>query len=181
MQNTGLEESQAGIETARRNTNNLRYTYDSTLMAESKEELNNLLMKVKEESEKNWLKTQHSKNKDHGIQSHCVCLISYFSRVWLFATLFAARLALGSMGFSRQEYWSGLSSPSPGDLPNPGIEPGSPSLQVDSLPLSMANRWGKKQKQWQTLFYLVPKSLQMVTAPMKFKDACSFEEKLWQT
>ena len=39
-----------------------------------------------------------------------------------------------SMGFSRQEYWSGLPYPSPGDLPNPGIEPGSPALQADSLP-----------------------------------------------
>ena len=38
------------------------------------------------------------------------------------------------MGFSRQEYWSGLSFPSPGDLPNPGIEPGSPELQTDALP-----------------------------------------------
>ena len=42
--------------------------------------------------------------------------------------------ALLSMGFSRQEYWSGLPFPSPGDLPNPGIEPGSPALQADSLP-----------------------------------------------
>ena len=41
-----------------------------------------------------------------------------------------------SMGFSRQEYWSGLLFPSPGDLPNPGIEAGSPALQADSLPLS---------------------------------------------
>ena len=81
MQNTGLEESQAGIKTARRNINNLIYAYDTTLMAKSKEELKNLLLKVKEESEKNWLKTQHSKNKDHGIQSHCVCMISCFSRV----------------------------------------------------------------------------------------------------
>ena len=39
-----------------------------------------------------------------------------------------------SMGFSRQEYWSGLPFPSPGDLPNPGIEPGSPALQADALP-----------------------------------------------
>ena len=45
-----------------------------------------------------------------------------------------ARQAPLSMGFSRQEYWSGLPFPSPGDLPNPGIEPGSPALQVDSLP-----------------------------------------------
>ena len=40
----------------------------------------------------------------------------------------------GSMGFSRQEYWSGLTFPSPGDLPDPGIEPRSPALQADSLP-----------------------------------------------
>ena len=55
---------------SRRNINNLRYADDTILMAESKEELKNFLMKVKEESEKNWLKTQHSKNKDHCIQSH---------------------------------------------------------------------------------------------------------------
>ena len=47
-----------------------RYADDTTLRAENEEELNSLLMRVKEESEKNWLKTQHSKNKDHGIQSH---------------------------------------------------------------------------------------------------------------
>ena len=41
------------------------------------------------------------------------------------------------MGFSRQEYWSGLPFPSPGDLPNPGIEPGSPALQADSLPTEL--------------------------------------------
>ena len=52
MRNAGLEEAQAGIKIARRNTNNLRYADDTTLMAESEEELKNLLMKVKEESEK---------------------------------------------------------------------------------------------------------------------------------
>ena len=52
MRNAGLDEAQAGIKTARRNVNNLRYTDDITLMAESKEELKSLLMKVKEESEK---------------------------------------------------------------------------------------------------------------------------------
>ena len=52
MWNTKLDEAQAGIKIARRNTNNLRYADDTTLMAESKEELKNLLMKVKEESEK---------------------------------------------------------------------------------------------------------------------------------
>ena len=69
MRNTGLEEAQAGIKIARRNINNLRHADDTTLMAESKE-LKSLLMKVKEESEKIWFKTQHSENKDHGIQSH---------------------------------------------------------------------------------------------------------------
>ena len=56
--------------TAGRNIKSLRYADDITIMAESEEELKNFLMKVKEESEKNWLKTQHSKKKDHGIQSH---------------------------------------------------------------------------------------------------------------
>ena len=68
MRNTGLEEAQAGIKIARRNINNLRYTDDTTLMSESKEELKSLLMK--EESEKVYLKTQHSENEDHGIWSH---------------------------------------------------------------------------------------------------------------
>ena len=56
MRNTGLEEAQAGIKIAGRNINNLRYAYDTTLMAESKKELKSLLMKVKEESEKVGLK-----------------------------------------------------------------------------------------------------------------------------
>ena len=70
MRNAGLEEAQAGIKTARRNINNLRYADDTTLMAESEKELKSLLMKVKEESEKRWLKAQHSENEDHGIRSH---------------------------------------------------------------------------------------------------------------
>ena len=68
--NARLDESQAGIKTARRNISNLRYTDDTTLMAENKEELKILLMKVKEESEKAGFKTHHSKNWDHDIQSH---------------------------------------------------------------------------------------------------------------
>ena len=70
MRNAGLEETQAGIMIAGRNINNLRYADDTTLMAESEEELKSLLMKVKEESEKGWLKAQHSENEDHGIRSH---------------------------------------------------------------------------------------------------------------
>ena len=63
MRNAGLEETQAGIKIAGRNINNFRYADDTTLMAESEEELNSVLMKVKEESEKSWLKAQHSETK----------------------------------------------------------------------------------------------------------------------
>ena len=62
--------------------------------------------------------------------------VKSLSRVQLFATPWTvAHQAPPSMEFSRQEYWSGLPFPSPGDLPNPGIEPGSPALQADALPL----------------------------------------------
>ena len=63
MQNARMDEAQAGIKTARRNINNLRYADDTTLMAESKEELKSLLMKVKEESEKAGLKLNIQKTK----------------------------------------------------------------------------------------------------------------------
>ena len=62
MRNAGLDEAQAEINIARRNINNLRYADDTTLMAEREEEIKSLLMKVKEESEKSWLKAQHSEN-----------------------------------------------------------------------------------------------------------------------
>ena len=64
MQNAGLDEAQTGIKIARRNINNLRYADDTTLMAESEEELKSLLMKVTEESKSAGLKIQHSKNID---------------------------------------------------------------------------------------------------------------------
>ena len=63
MRNAGLEETQAGIKTARRNINNLRFVDDTTLMAESEEELKSLLMKVKEENEKAGLKLNSQKTK----------------------------------------------------------------------------------------------------------------------
>ena len=62
MRNVGPDEAQTGIKIVGRNISNLRYADDTTLMAESKEELRSLLMKVKEKSEKIWLKTQHSKH-----------------------------------------------------------------------------------------------------------------------
>ena len=97
-----------------RNNNNLRYADYTTLMAESEKELKNLLMRVREEREKNWLKIEHQKNQDHDFRSH------HF----------------------------------------------------------MANRAGEKWKQGQILFSWAPKSLQMVTEAMKFKDTCSLEGKL---
>ena len=69
MRNAGLDEAPR-IKIARRNINNFRYANDTILMTESEEELKNLLMKVKEESEKAGLKLNIQKNKDHGIQSH---------------------------------------------------------------------------------------------------------------
>ena len=70
MKNFGLDELQAGIKTGGRNINNLRYVDDTTVMAESEEELKSLLMRVKEESERASLKLNIKKNEDHGIQSH---------------------------------------------------------------------------------------------------------------
>jgi len=70
----------------------------------------------------------------HGNTGVCTCMLS---RVRLFVTPgTVARQAALSMGFSRQEYWSGLPCLPPGDLPNPGIKPASPALQAGSLPLS---------------------------------------------
>ena len=101
MQNDGLDEAQAGIKIARRNINNLRYADDTTLMAESEEELKSLLMKVKEENEKANLKlniqkvkimasgphhfmaNRWGKNGNHdglyflGLQNHCRCACSH--------------------------------------------------------------------------------------------------------
>ena len=114
MQNARLDETQAGIKIAGRNINNLRYADDTTLMAESEEELKNHLMKVKEESQKVGLKLNIQKTKI---------------------------MASGPIT----------------------------SWQIDGE--TMEDR----------LFWGAPKSLQMVTAAMKLKDACSLEEKLQPT
>ena len=113
MRNAGLEEAQAGIKTAGRNINNLRYADDTTLMAESEEELQSLLMKVKKESEKVGLKLNIQKTKI---------------------------MASGPVT----------------------------SWQIDGE--TVADFFGG-----------APKSLQMVIAAMKFKDAYSLEGKLWPT
>ena len=116
MWNAGLDEAQAGIKISGRNINNLRYADDTTLMAESEEELKSLLMKIKKESEKAGLKFNIQKTKI---------------------------MASGPIT----------------------------SWQID----------GETMKQWETLFFWAQKSLQMLTAAMKLKDACSLEEKLWPT
>ena len=111
MRNAGLEEAQAGIKIARRNINNLRYADNTTLMAKSEEELESLLMKVKEESEKVGLKLNSQKMKI---------------------------IASGPIT----------------------------SWEIDGETVS------------DFVYFLAPKSLQMVTAAMKLKDAYSLEEKL---
>ena len=90
MRNAGLEEAQAGIKIAGRNINNLRYAGDTTLMAESEEELKSLFMKVKEESEEVGLKLNIQKTKD-GIWSH-----HFMGNRW------------GNSGNSVRLYFSGL-------------------------------------------------------------------------
>ena len=116
MWNAGLKEAQAGIKIEGRNINNLRYADDTTLMAESEEELKSLLMKVKEESEKVGLKLNIQKTKI--IESSLIT-----------------------------------------------------SWQIDEETMETVSDFIS----W------APKSLQMVTAAMKLKDACSLKEKLWPT
>ena len=110
------------------------------------------------------------------------------SRVWLFATPWTvAHQAPLSMEFSRQKYWSELPFPTPGDLPDSGIKlaslvsPALPGgLFITEPPWKPMKSYGW-QIQVQTLFFWAPKSLQMVIAAMKLKDAYSLEEKLWAT
>ena len=82
------------------------------------------------------------------------------------------------MEFSGQEYWSGLQFPSPGDLPDPGIEAKCPSLQEDSLPSETPINFTMDSGNSDSLFSWAPKSLQIMTEAMVLKDACSMEEKL---
>ena len=112
MQNARLGEAQAGIKMPRRNIKNLRYADDTTFMAESKEELKSLLMRVKEESEKAGLKLNIQKTKtmtSSPITSWQVSEVSESrSAVSLFVTPWTvAYQAPLFMGFSRQEYWNG--------------------------------------------------------------------------
>ena len=71
-----------------------------------------------------------------------------------------------SMEFSRQEYWSGFLFPSPGDLPDPGIEPRSPALQADSLPTEL---WGKPLKSIISLFFLIALKIHTSFFPVPYR------------
>ena len=82
-----------------------------------------------------------------------MCMLNRFSHVWLFLTPWTVACWLLSMGFPRQEYWNVLPFPSPGDLPDSGIKPGSPALQGDSLPSEppgkqMVKNWPAMQETW---------------------------------
>ena len=111
MRNTGLDEAQAGIKVAGRNINNLRYADDTTLMAESKEELKSLVMKVKEESEKTGLNFNIQITKI--MASGTIAAKSLQSCLTLCDPTDDSHQAPLSLGFSRQEQWSGLPFPSP--------------------------------------------------------------------
>ena len=84
------------------------------------------------------------------LTTYCRVKVKSLSRVQLFETPWTiAHQAPLSMGFSRQEYWSGLPFPSPGDLPNPGIEPRSPPLQADALTSEPPGKcWAGRSTNW---------------------------------
>ena len=168
----------------------------TSLMAESEEERESLLKRVKEESEKPGLKLNIQKTKIMAsgpiVQA---CLLSCFSRVQFFAILWtiAGQTPL-SMGLSRQEYWSGLLCPPPGDLPNPWIEPRpltSPALAVRffttnvtweaTSPITSWQKDGEKVGTVTDFIFLGSKITVDCDYSHKLKDACSLEEKLWQT
>ena len=128
MRSAGLEETQAGIKIARRNINNLKYADDTTLMAESEEELKSLLMKVKVESEKVGLKLNIQKNKDHGIQSH-----HFMGNRW------------GNSGNSVRLYFFGLQNHCRWSM--------FPSIRVFSNELALRIRW---PKYWSFSFSISP-------------------------
>ena len=173
MQNAGLNESQAGIKIARRNINNLRYADDTTLTAESKEELKRLLVKVKEESEKAGLKLNIQKTKimtSSPIESE--------SEVAQSCPTLCNPMACSLPGFSvhgilqaRILEWVAISLSRGSSQPRDQI-------QVSHIAgRRMANRWGKCGN-CQILFSWAPKSLWTVTVAMKLKHTCSLEEKL---
>ena len=93
--------------------------------------------------------------------------VKSFSRVRLFSTLWTVdQQAPLSMGFSRQEYWSGLPFPSPGDLPDPRIEPRSPALQADTLTSELPGKLSGHQAVLDSGFEVWPVSFRAVKVPL---------------
>ena len=139
MQNVKLDEAQAGIKTAGRNINSLRYADDTTLTAESKEELKSLLMKVKEESEKVGLKFNIQKAKIMASGPITSWQIDEETMETVTDFIFGGSqiTADGDCSHEIKRYFllerKVRSFAYLGTLSNPGIEPGSPALQADSL------------------------------------------------
>ena len=106
MQNARLDESQAGIKIAGRNINYLRYADDTTLNGRKQRGTKEPCDESERREWKGWFKTQHSKNEDHGIQSHLFSSVQSLSRVRLFATPWTAA------------HWASLLSPTPGACSN---------------------------------------------------------------
>ena len=139
MQNVRLNKAQAGIKTDGRNINNLRYADDTTLMAESKEELKSLLMKVKEENKKVGLKFNIQKAKIMASGPITSWQIDEETMETMTDFIFGGSQITADGDYSHEIKRCFLlerkvrSFAYPGTLSNPGIEPGSPALQADSL------------------------------------------------
>ena len=117
---------------------------------------------------------------------HVLCAYS-LNCVWLFVTLWTvACQAPLSVGFSRQESWSGLPCPPPGNLPNPGLEPRSPALQADSLPSEWATREADHSMagvNWNTHNFVPPPNLELKPIPFPptrgVRRSLSLSSSLW--
>ena len=157
MRNAGLEEAQAGIKIAGRNINNLTYADDTTLMAESEEELKSLLMKVKEESGNVGLKLNIQKIKI--MASGLISSVQSLSHVQLFGTPWTTAHQV-SLSIANSQ---------------------SPSKPLSTGPITSWQIGGERVEAVSDFNFWPPKSLQMVIAVMKLKDAYSVEGKLWPT
>ena len=111
--------------------------------------------------------------------------VKLLSLVWLFATPWTvAHQVPRSMGFSRQEYWSGLPFPFPRDLPNPGIEPGSPSLQTDALPSEPHTQKNQfrtlSRRLWELLIHIYDSKRRLSTKELMLSN-CGAGEDSWES
>ena len=191
MRNTGLEETQAGINTAGRNINNLRYADDNTLMTESEEELKSLLMKVKEESEKVGLKLNIQKTKimaSGPITSWEIDGKTANKSPWLY--VYTAGRNINNhryaddttlMAESEEELKSFLMKVKE-ESEKVGFKLNIQKMKImASGPITPWEIDGETVETVSDFMFLGSKSLQMVIATMKLKDAYSLEGKLCPT